>query len=190
MVLRLGESLQKLIHKDSTIVAQTQVKHIEEELKSENSFLRSAERVNHKPEQKLNFSGDCQEMFTNKTSLYECSADVNKSDTIPLCMFIDDVSMNNRKSRKTEPGPSLIGQNDGEAGQTATRRYAFCQEQDFQQIRHDCMKYQNIHVEQDDEPETENENTSCKHPEKYTYKEFGQCNTVHPLQSTASHKPD
>ena len=167
MVLQLGELLHKLIHKVSAIAAQTQVKQIEEELNSQNSFLRSAERVNHKPEQELNFSGDCQEMFTNETSQYECSADVNKSDTIPFCRFIDDVSMNNRKSRKTEPGPSLIGgndgkeepsfrcQNDGEAGQTATRRYTFCQKHDSQQIRHNCMEYQNIHVKQDNETETE-----------------------------------
>ena len=39
-----------------------------------------------------------------------------------------------------EEEPSLRCQNDGEAGQTATRRNTFCQEHDFQQIRHDCIE--------------------------------------------------
>ena len=126
MVVQLGElvqKLQKLMNKDFTAAAQTQVKQTELGWRSKNS----QQRVDNEPGQELlDFRYDCPDKDTNRTlTPYECSADTNSVNTVPFCMPVSNVSVNNRcqNDGKEEPSlrrqkdgkeePSLRGQNDG-----------------------------------------------------------------------------
>ena len=114
IVVQLGElvqKLQKLMNKDFTAAAQTQVKQIELGWRSKNS----QQRVDNEPGQELfDFRYDCPDKDTNRTlTPYECSADTNSVNTVPFCMPVSNVSVNNRCQNDGKEEPSLKGQKDG-----------------------------------------------------------------------------
>ena len=114
IVVQLGElvqKLQKLMNKDFTAAAQTQVKQIELGWRSKNS----QQRVDNEPGQELfDFRYDCPDKDTNRTlTQYECRADTNSVDTVPFCMPVSNVSVNNRCQNDGKEQPSLKGQKDG-----------------------------------------------------------------------------
>ena len=114
MVVQLGElvqKLQKLMNKDFSAAAQTQVKQIEEGWRSKNS----QQRVDNKPGRELlDFRYGCPDKDTNRTlTQYKCSVDTTSVNTVPFCMPASNVSVSNRCQNDGKEEPSLRGQNDG-----------------------------------------------------------------------------